>query len=182
MNNDIPTIKLIDIKSMITTELTNKRTKPLLFIDPKGLLETYFKYKGIVKNVKELSDIIKSQPKTKQNIEIDLLNSFKDSMTVGTWLIFNLGNNPTINCTSFLGQLSFYDKNICRPNRIMDKQYCFEHKILPKEIDVDGFGNEDIFHINEGFKLIFVSSCTADSSFELYSNNKELDPDIVIVE
>lgn len=182
MMNDIPIIKLIEVKTMIITELTNKRTKPLVFIDPKGLLETYFKYKGTLKNIKELSDIIKSHPNKIQDIEIDLLNSFKDAMTVGSWLIFTLGNNPTTNCASFFNQLSFYDKDMCRPNKIMNKEYCFEHNILPKVIDVDGFGNEDRFHINDNFKLIFVSSCTTDSANELLLNNKELDFDIIIVE
>ena len=68
-------------------------------------------------------------------------------------VIFNLGRDSKFNLINFLEQFSFYDKDIFQCNKIKDKKYCFNYKILREENDVDIY--EIFFEIKESFKFCF---------------------------
>ena len=40
-----------------------------------------------------------------------------------------------------------------QPDKIKDKKYCLNHKILREENDIDVFRNQGFFEIKESFKI-----------------------------
>ena len=103
-------------------------------------------------------------------------------MRIGNWLVFNLGRDSKFNLVDFLKQFSFYDKDMFQPDKIKDKKYCLNHKILREENDVDVFGNKGFFEINESFKFCFLALIKENEIDDFLKTNSELNFDVIIAQ
>lgn len=155
--------------------------KPFLFINPTGALETFFKYKGHMKSLTELSQQYSNDISLKDKIKTELLNMFELCMKFGYWTVINMENNPNFNLFDFFGQFGYNDKDMFLPSKIKSKDYCLSQNILLKENDKDFNGNFGYFEIKPEFKLILLSTIKEEQIEELLKNNPLLNANIIIV-
>lgn len=179
MNSKYKSVHLTEVLQFL--EGKEENNKPFLFVNQSGNLETFFTYKGNMKDIYKMKMMLDVHPEKKEEIEKEILACLGSGMKIGSWVVFNLGQNSKFDVVSFLKQFSFYDKDMFKPETIHDKDFCLSHNIIKKEDNVDVFGNHGYFLIQETFKFSFLSTCKPDEVDTLIKTNSELEFDVIIV-
>ena len=179
MNSKYKLVKLTEVLQFLDGKEENN--KPFLFINPSGNLDTFFTYKGNMKEIYKMKMKMEVHPETKEEIGKELHGCLESGMKIGSWVVFHLGNEPKFDLVSFLKQFPFYHKDMFKPETIHDKDFCLSHNIIREENNVDFFGNHGFFTIVDTFKFCFLSTCKPEQVDELLKTNSELEFDVIIV-
>ena len=180
MTSKYKSVKLTEILQFLDGKEENN--KPFLFVNPTGTLETFFTYKALLIDIFKMKMNLQLKPEKKPEIQNELQTAFEGGMKIGNWLVFNLGRDSTFDLVGFLKQFPFYDKDMFQPDKIKDKKYCLNHKILREENDVDVFGNKGFFEIKESFKFCFLCLIKENEIDDFFKTNSELNFDVIIAQ
>lgn len=177
----IKKIPLTDALSFLDSKEENNL--PLLFIDPKGDLLTFFNYKGKLREIYKLQMKLILHPEEEEKIEEDLHSIIEIGMRNGSWVVFDLGMSSNFNIKEFFQRFSWFEEKMFLPENIHNKKYCLEHNILREENDIGYFGNKGTMIIQEKFKIIFLSECAKKNIEKLIECNKSLGGfNIIVIE
>lgn len=173
------TIKLNDVLKYL--DYPEEVDKPFLFVNPSEQLETFFRYKANLKEIFKLQLKLQMHPEEEKEIENEVNSAIEIGMKTGNWLVFHLGSSPDFSIVEFLKKFKFYDKDMCKPSKIKDKNYALEKGILRKENDVDVFGNKGCLQIMDKFKFCFLTTCDETKVDQLLKANSEWEFNVIIV-
>ncbi|MCQ2820957.1 MAG: hypothetical protein MJ252_27175 [archaeon] len=152
-------------------EKPEENNQPLLLCNPRGDLQTFFSYKGDLKDLAKMQVKITLNPGDKSSIEEEIHRSFEGGMKLGQWLVFDLGVSPFFNIKGFFSQFNFFEENMFLPDNIHNHEYVLKNKILRPENDRDNFGNIGM-NIKQEFKVIFLTSCKAEEFPGFIAHNR----------
>ncbi|MCQ2818896.1 MAG: hypothetical protein MJ252_16645 [archaeon] len=152
-----PKVKLTDVLKYL--ENKEEDNQPLLLVNPKGELITFFRYKGNLKEIYKMEIKITQNAEEKPKIEEEIHAAFEHAFKFGDWLVFDCGCSSSFEIRKFFEQFSFYDKDMFLPDNLQNKEYCLKHNLLRKENDIDNFGNVGLLEINQKSKIIFLTEC-----------------------
>jgi len=150
-------VKLADFESILK-EVPERLP---VIVDGTSNLEIFFKYKGQVIDIADLSLKKSKGTITDEQLDKEIRQRLKSCLFSGEYVALFLGGEIDFNLIKFLSNFKWFEKSsFFKLKNLLSKDYLVKHEILKKDEDKDVLGNKGFWQPNEKTRLCVIFTTT----------------------
>jgi hypothetical protein len=164
-------IKELNLTDLLTVDLTEEPIK--FFINPSGMLETFYNYKAHLIDVVKLNLKVQLGQMSQEQVESHLIQVFANSIQKALPLVINYEKASNFEANTFFSNLKFITPDFWKRKNILDVNFLRKAGIVNKSNDKDLFGNPGFYKADNNFTIAFLSTCAIEDINEIKANLPE---------